>query len=98
MTTNDEKPDLVALREKLLKRDGRDGRSYWRSLEELSDSEEFRKFLEREIPQHASALGDALDRRYFLKIMGASMALAGLTTACNTDNVAHYDKIVPYVK
>ncbi|MGH9916477.1 MAG: molybdopterin oxidoreductase, partial [Pyrinomonadaceae bacterium] len=47
---------------------------------------------------HASALGDALDRRYFLKIMGASMALAGLTTACNTDNVAHYDKIVPYVK
>lgn len=103
-TTNNEKLELTSLREKFLEHNqhnecnGHSGQKYWRRLEELADSEEFKEFLAREVPQHASALGDALDRRYFLKIMGASMALAGLTTACNTDNVAHYDKIVPYVK
>ena len=56
------------------------GREYWRSLEQLSDTPEFREFLHREFPAGASELlGE--DRRQFIKIMGASMALAGLGLA-----------------
>jgi molybdopterin-containing oxidoreductase family iron-sulfur binding subunit len=55
------------------------GRRYWRSLGELENSQEFRAWLEREFPQGASELaGNALSRRGFLRLMGASAALAGL--------------------
>jgi len=52
------------------------GQSYWRSLDELSQTREFREFLHREFPAFASELLDGT-RRHFLKIMGASLALAG---------------------
>lgn len=54
-----------------------DGKSYWRSLDELADTPEFQQLLHREFPSMA---GEWLDgsRRTFLKIMGASLALAGL--------------------
>jgi len=46
---------------------------------EYSDSPEFRQWLEREFPQGAAELnGDEWSRRDFLKLMGASMALAGV--------------------
>ncbi len=52
----------------------------WRSLEELSDTPEYRDFVEGEFPPTAALLPDeGVDRRRFLQIMGASMALAGLT-------------------
>ena len=54
-------------------------KSYWRSLEELADAPEFREFVEREYPQHAEEWNDPLERRTFLKLMGASLALAGLS-------------------
>ncbi len=71
------------------------GKSYWRSFNEIADTEEFREFLEQEFPAGAAFLDDptGMTRRTFLKIMGASMALAGLT-ACTATNPA---KIVPYV-
>lgn len=53
------------------------GPAYWRSLEEVADTPEFREFMYREFPSGAEALLDGHDRRGFLKIMGASMALAG---------------------
>ena len=54
------------------------GKQYWRSLGELSDTPEFRDWLEREFPAGAAELaGDDVSRRSFLKLMGASMALAG---------------------
>ena len=54
------------------------GKRYWRSLGELSDTPEFRGWLEREFPAGAAQLeGDEWSRRSFLKLMGASMALAG---------------------
>jgi MoCo/4Fe-4S cofactor protein with predicted Tat translocation signal len=56
------------------------GKSYWRSLEELADSEEFRQILEKEFPRQSSPLGAFLHRRDFLRLMGASLALAGLTS------------------
>ena len=55
------------------------GRAYWRSLDELADTPEFRQFLEGEFPSLASDLADNGTRRQFLKLMGASFALAGLT-------------------
>lgn len=54
------------------------GRTYWRSLDHLADTPEFREWLEREFPQGASELTDALSRRHFVKIMSASFLLAGL--------------------
>jgi molybdopterin-containing oxidoreductase family iron-sulfur binding subunit len=54
------------------------GRQYWRSLGELADQPEFREWLEREFPAGAAEFaGDEVSRRSFLKLMGASMALAG---------------------
>jgi MoCo/4Fe-4S cofactor protein with predicted Tat translocation signal len=70
------------------------GRQYWRSLEELADTEEFQELLHREFPQNASEFNDPVGRRKFLKLMGASFALAGLT-AC-TRQPAEY--IAPYVR
>ncbi len=52
------------------------GRTYWRSLDELAGRAEFRDFVEREFPAHASEMLHE-SRRDFMKIMGASFALAG---------------------
>ena len=55
-------------------------RAYWRSLDDLRDSEDFRSWMHREFPTDADLLeGD--DRRQFIKVMGASFALAGLGLA-----------------
>jgi len=53
------------------------GKQYWRTLEELSEDPHFEELLHREFPRHASEWDDAVDRRDFLKLMGASLALAG---------------------
>ena len=53
-------------------------RGYWRSLAELNDDPEFRRFAEGEFPEEAPVPTDALSRRRFLQIMGASVALAGV--------------------
>ncbi|MDC3379212.1 TAT-variant-translocated molybdopterin oxidoreductase [Planctomycetota bacterium] len=55
------------------------GTTYWRSLEHLADTPEFRERMRDEFPSHKDALLDPVTRRGFLKVMGASMALAGLT-------------------
>src|SRR6267142_4846493 len=70
------------------------GKSYWRSLEELADSPEFREFVEREYPQQAEEWNDPVERRTFLKLMGASLALAGLS-GCAFQPA---EKVVPNVK
>ena len=54
------------------------GKEYWRSLEELSRSEVFDDFMAEEFPQQAVALQKGVDRRDFVKLMGASVAMAGL--------------------
>ncbi len=54
------------------------GKKYWRSLEELSGSAEFRGWLEKEFPAGAAEMEmDGVSRRNFLQLMGASIALAG---------------------
>jgi molybdopterin-containing oxidoreductase family iron-sulfur binding subunit len=54
---------------------------YWRSLEELAGNEAVRLAAHREFPPGASEWPDAVSRRNFLKVMGASLALAG-TAGC----------------
>ncbi len=51
---------------------------YWRSLQELADEPEFRRFLEGEFPEPAEVPTDAMSRRRFLQVMGASVAMASL--------------------
>jgi MoCo/4Fe-4S cofactor protein with predicted Tat translocation signal len=70
------------------------GLEYWRSLDEIADTEEFRELIHREFPQGATGLLDPLGRRDLLKLMGASLALAGVT-ACTRQPP---EKIIPYVK
>jgi len=57
---------------------GQEGRVYWRGLEELSQTQEFRQWAEREFPQGASELSDPVSRRHFMRIMSASFLLAGV--------------------
>lgn len=54
-------------------------KTYWRSLNELQDSPEFREMLHREFPVAASELSEGVSRRRWLQLMGASLALGGLT-------------------
>jgi molybdopterin-containing oxidoreductase family iron-sulfur binding subunit len=90
MTTRKNNPDLLALRSKL---DSARGKEYWRGLEELTATEEFQDFLHREFPEQATEWNDPMGRRKFLRLMGASLALAGLS-ACT---IQPTEKIVPYV-
>ncbi|HLP40506.1 MAG TPA: TAT-variant-translocated molybdopterin oxidoreductase, partial [Fibrobacteria bacterium] len=55
------------------------GKQYWKSLDELAEAPEFKDFLHREFPEGASELGNGVSRRQFLQVMGAGMALAGVT-------------------
>ena len=83
--------DLSAIRSRLA---STEGRLYWRSLGELSDSPQFREYLHREFPEQASEWNDPKGRREFMKLMSASLALAGVG-ACTRQPV---EQIVPYVR
>ncbi len=54
------------------------GKTYWRSLNELQDTPEFRQMLEREFPVAASEFPDGVSRRRWMQLMGASLAFGGL--------------------
>jgi molybdopterin-containing oxidoreductase family iron-sulfur binding subunit len=86
-----ERPDIEALRARL---DGTRGREYWRSLEALTGTPEFKEFLHREFPQNASEWLDPVGRRGFLKLMSASLALAGVSACTRQPN----EELVPYVR
>jgi MoCo/4Fe-4S cofactor protein with predicted Tat translocation signal len=83
--------DFAAIRSRLA---GSEGRLYWRSLGELADTPEFREYLHREFPDQASEWNDPKGRRNFLKLMSASLALAGVG-ACTKQPP---ETIVPYIR
>ncbi|MGI8965536.1 MAG: TAT-variant-translocated molybdopterin oxidoreductase, partial [Limisphaerales bacterium] len=59
------------------------GPKYWRSLDQLADSPDFKKWVEKEFPAGASEFTDPVSRRHFVKIMSASFLLGGLgLTGC----------------
>ena len=72
------------------------GRRYWRSLEALSETDEFRRLIEREFPSQLGVAFDPVNRRKFLTLMGASLALAGVG-GCSV-KPAPTKEIVPYVR
>jgi MoCo/4Fe-4S cofactor protein with predicted Tat translocation signal len=91
MKTADKSLDLSALRARL---GSARGPQYWRSLEEIAETEGFQDFLRHEFPQGAEEWSDPVGRRKFLKLMGASLALAGVT-ACTRQPK---ETIMPYVR
>jgi MoCo/4Fe-4S cofactor protein with predicted Tat translocation signal len=82
------------LRDRVLTGQDGGGKTYWRSLEELADSPVFEEFVQREFPQAAEEWNDPVERRTFLKLMGASLALAGLSGCV----IQPPEKVIPYVK
>lgn len=90
MPSKDSKRNFALLRDKILAQNGKD---YWRSVEEFVDAPEFEEFVKREYPAHAEQWDNSLSRRNFIKVMGASLALAGLSGCV----VQPPEKIVPYV-
>ncbi|MFN2511587.1 MAG: TAT-variant-translocated molybdopterin oxidoreductase [Pyrinomonadaceae bacterium] len=92
MATSDRHVNFKLMRDRIV--GSEDGKTFWRSLEELGDSPEFREFVQREYPQHAEEWDDPIERRTFLKLMGASLALAGLSGCVYQPP----EKIVPFVR
>jgi MoCo/4Fe-4S cofactor protein with predicted Tat translocation signal len=93
------KQDLDSVRERIdaaIAHDAAEktGPEYWRSLEELAGSPAFQEALHREFPKGASEWVDSVSRRGFLKVMGASMALAGMTGCVRLP----LEPIIPYVR
>src|SRR5215469_4306498 len=84
-------PDTETMRRKLAEARGP---KYWRTLEEFADEKAFGELLEREFPRHASEWVDSVSRRNFLKLAGASLALAGLA-GCTKQPL---EQILPYVR
>ncbi len=73
---------------------GVSGKRYWRSIDELANTADFQAAVEREFPGAAQEWVDPVSRRGFLKLMGASMALAGLAGCTKQPD----EPIYPYVK
>ncbi len=74
--------------------DDRNRDSWWRTLDEQADDPAFQERLYNEFPSQVEAVSDPVARRTFLKLMGASLGLAGIT-ACTRQPT---EKIVPYVR
>lgn len=91
MPSLDSKNNFASLREKIL---AQSGKEYWRSIEEHADSPEFREFVSQEYPHEIEDWDNSLSRRKFVKVMGASLALAGLSGCV----VMPPAKIVPSVR
>lgn len=91
MPSKDSKTNFALLRNRIL---SQNGKNYWRSVEEFVDAPEFAEFVSREYPQHAEEWSNSFSRRNFIKIMGASLALAGLSGCV----IQPTEKIVPYVR
>ena len=92
-----EKMTLEAVRAKL---EGQTGRRFWKNLDELSATKEFNELMAEEFPRQSGSifgqgeLVDAVSRRGFLKVMGASLALAGLAGCTKQPD----EPIYPYIR
>src|SRR5580693_6643469 len=89
-------PAKMTLAEVQAKLEGKRGKRYWKSLDELADTPDFQQLMREEFPRQAGAgeWVDAVSRRGFLKVMGASLALAGLAGCTKQPD----EPIYPYIK
>jgi MoCo/4Fe-4S cofactor protein with predicted Tat translocation signal len=88
------KLDLQAIQEKL---QGPAGQRFWRCLEEVAETPEYKVLLENEFAHNAEGAPvvpvDALSRRDALRLMAASAAMVGLAGCTRIPT----EQIVPYV-
>src|SRR5256885_9133737 len=82
--------DLDAVRARLA---AARGAQYWRTLEEVADSEAFAELVAREMPAATGLWLDPMQRRSFLKLMAAAFALGGIGGCTQGPS----EPIVPYV-
>jgi MoCo/4Fe-4S cofactor protein with predicted Tat translocation signal len=97
-------PAKMTLAEVRAKLDGKTGRRFWKNLDELAETPAFHELMREEFPRQAGAMSgngsgvgewvDSLSRRGFLKVMGASLTLAGLAGCTKQPD----EPIFPYVK
>jgi MoCo/4Fe-4S cofactor protein with predicted Tat translocation signal len=89
-------PAKMTLAEVRAKLDGKTGRRFWKNLDELAETPAFHELMREEFPRQAGANEwvDAVSRRGFLKVMGASLAMAGLAGCTKQPDEA----IFPYIK
>jgi MoCo/4Fe-4S cofactor protein with predicted Tat translocation signal len=89
-------PAKMTLAEVRAKLEGKTGKRFWQNLDELSDSPQFQEMMHEEFPRQAGAgeWVDSVSRRGFLKVMGASFALAGMAGCTKQPD----EPIYPYVK
>ncbi len=90
-TENREEFSLSMIREKLA---NSRGQKYWRSLNEIAETEEFSSWVEAEFPNKSTI--KQVDRRDFLRFMGASILMASLG-GCRSVFMEDQN-FVPYVK
>lgn len=82
---------LAEVRQQL---DGKNGKRFWKNLDDLAQKPEFHDLIQEEFPATATEWTDALSRRGFMKVMGASMALAGLAGCTKQPD----EPIYPYIR
>jgi molybdopterin-containing oxidoreductase family iron-sulfur binding subunit len=93
-------PAKMTLSEVRAKLDGKTGRRFWKNLDELAETPAFHELMREEFPRQAGAMSgtsewvDAVSRRGFLKVMGASLALAGLAGCTKQPD----EPIYPYIR
>jgi MoCo/4Fe-4S cofactor protein with predicted Tat translocation signal len=89
-------PAKLTLADVRAKLDGQTGRRFWKNLDELADKPEFEALMQEEFPRQAGAgeWVDSVSRRGFMKVMGASLAMAGLAGCTKQPD----ETIYPYVK
>src|ERR1700753_959459 len=93
---NSIKPAKMTLAEVQAKLAGKSGRRYWKNLDELAETPAFQELMQEEFPRQSSAgeWTDPVSRRGFLKVMGASFAMAGLAGCTKQPD----EPIFPYIK
>ena len=76
--------------------EGKTGKRFWRNLDDLADTPEFQELMQQEFPRQAGAgeWANSVSRRGFMKVMGASFALAGLAGCTKQPD----ETIYPYIK
>src|SRR5436305_3660910 len=83
--------DIENLRQKLA--EGR-GPAFWRTLDEAAESEELKEIVEQEFPGLSGQIPQGVNRRNLLKVMAASLAMAGAAACVKQPK----ELIVPYVR
>ncbi len=94
MNPNETTSDLDHIRSTRLRLADLGDHHFWRSLEEAAAAPEFEKYLHREFPSQLAVWDDPVGRRRFLKLMAASLSLAGVTGCTRSPE----EQIVPYVR